>query len=73
MCSIAAARAAGCRAFASKVIASAATPTQSAVRAELQRGLTGLLGATPPLSEQIDSDGALVVGPFGLPISTQKR
>jgi len=71
--SIAAARAAGCRAFASQVIASAATPTQSAARAELQRGLTGLLGATPPLSEKIDSDGALVVGPFGLPISTQKR
>ena len=70
---IAAARAAGCRAFASQVIASAAAPTQSAARAELQRGLSALLGATPPLSERIDRDAALVVGPFGLPISTQKR
>ena len=70
---IAAARAAGGRAFASQVIAIAPTPTQSAARAELQRGLTCLLGATPPLSERIDRDGALVVGPFGPPISTQKR
>jgi len=45
----------------------------AASRDSASRGLTGLLGATPRLSEQIDSDGALVVGPFGLPISTQKR
>lgn len=42
--------------------APAATPTQQATRAELLRGLSGLLGARPPSVERPDHDGALVVG-----------
>ncbi|WP_140727983.1 alpha-glucuronidase family glycosyl hydrolase [Pseudomonas sp. Hp2] len=42
--------------------APAATPTQQATRAELLRGLSGLLGARPPSVERPDRDGALVVG-----------
>jgi alpha-glucuronidase len=53
--SVAAARAAGCRAFARQVIASAATPAQAAARAELQRD--GLLGATPTTRHIYCTDG----------------
>ncbi|WP_434026685.1 alpha-glucuronidase family glycosyl hydrolase [[Pseudomonas] boreopolis] len=42
--------------------APAAMPTQQATRAELLRGLSGLLGARPPSVERPDRDGALVVG-----------
>jgi alpha-glucuronidase len=52
---VAAARAAACRAFASQVFASAATPAQSAARAELQRD--GLLGATPTTRHIYCTDG----------------
>ncbi|RPE81204.1 alpha-glucuronidase family glycosyl hydrolase [Vulcaniibacterium tengchongense] len=59
---IEAARADGYRAFATQLLAGAATPTQAATREELQRGLRGLLGAAPPLAERVTRDGALVVG-----------
>ncbi|WP_407354663.1 alpha-glucuronidase family glycosyl hydrolase [Luteimonas sp. R10] len=49
------------RAQASRLVAGDATPTQAATRAELLRGLGGLFGAAPPLSETV-ADGAVVVG-----------
>lgn len=59
---VAAERADAYRAQASRLIAGAATPTQSATRAELLRGLDGLLGAAPPLSETVTGNGAIIVG-----------
>ncbi|MEZ0470738.1 alpha-glucuronidase family glycosyl hydrolase [Luteimonas salinilitoris] len=45
----------------SRLVAGDAMPTQAVTRAELLRGLGGLLGAAPPLSEAA-ADGAVVVG-----------
>ena len=50
------------RAFASELVAGDATPSQAAARAELLRGLGGLLGAPPASSQAVTRDGALVVG-----------
>jgi len=50
------------RALASELVAGDATPSQAAARAELLRGLGGLLGAPPALSQAVTRDGALVVG-----------
>ncbi len=50
------------RAAASQLVAGDATPTQAATRAELLRGLEGLLGAAPPLSAAVTRPGALIVG-----------
>lgn len=50
------------RNHASELIAGAATPTQSATRNELQRGLNGLLGHDIPLSGTVTRDGAIIVG-----------
>jgi alpha-glucuronidase len=47
---------------ASQLIISSATPTQMATRAELQRGLDGLLGHGPLLSNDITRNGAIIVG-----------
>jgi alpha-glucuronidase len=47
---------------ASQLIASAATPTQNVTRAELQRGLQGLLGHDVALSDTVTRDGAIIVG-----------
>lgn len=52
----------GYRAFASRLVAGAATPTQAATRAELLRGLGGLLGEPPPLSDAVAEGGTLIVG-----------
>ncbi len=41
------------------------TPTLVAVRTELARGLTGLLGTTPQLATKVTRDGALVFGKLG--------
>lgn len=46
----------------SELVAPAGSPTQSAARDELLRGLGGLLGAAPPLSDHVGRDGALLVG-----------
>ncbi|MBC7988216.1 MAG: alpha-glucuronidase [Luteimonas sp.] len=59
---VAASQAQGYRAQASQLIAAQGTPTQVATRAELLRGLGGLLGATLPTSETVTQDGAIVVG-----------
>lgn len=50
------------RAAATELVAPAATPTQRVTRAELLRGLEGLLGAAPVSSAAVSRDGALVVG-----------
>lgn len=58
----AAARVDGYRARASQLVAAAETPTRAAARAELLRGLEGLLGAAPPLAGTVTGPGAIVVG-----------
>jgi alpha-glucuronidase len=50
------------RSAATQLVAAATTPTQVVTRAELQRGLAGLLGAAVPLSDAVTADGALIVG-----------
>ncbi len=45
-----------------QLVAPAATPTQRATRDELVRGLGGLLGAQPPMSDAAKVEGALIVG-----------
>ena len=50
------------RDHASQLIVGAATPTQTATRQELLRGLGGLLGHAPPLSDNVTHDGAIVAG-----------
>ncbi len=52
----------GYRAAVAQLVAGDATPTQAATRAELQRGLAGLLGAAPALADEVSRDGAVVVG-----------
>ena len=44
------------------LVAAARTPTQAVTRAELLRGLGGLLAGPVPLSEAVTADGALIVG-----------
>jgi len=57
---------------ASQLIADAASPTRAAAREELLRGLHGLLGAAPPLSDTVTSDGAIIVGtPTSSPLIAQ--
>jgi alpha-glucuronidase len=50
------------RARAQEIVAPAGTPTQAVTRAELIRGLSGLLGAAPPVAEAATRGGALIVG-----------
>lgn len=50
------------QAYISQLVAADATPTQAAIRAELLRGLRGMLGATPALTNTITQAGAVVVG-----------
>jgi alpha-glucuronidase len=53
----------------SSVVVEGDSPTSRVVVAELQRGLRGLLGTTPPVLKAIASDGAVVVGtPANSPI-----
>jgi alpha-glucuronidase len=47
--------------------ASALSPTLRAARAELLRGLTGLLGSAPPSAARVTRDGAIL---FGTPASS---
>jgi alpha-glucuronidase len=50
------------RPVATQLVAPAASPTQQAARAELQRGLQGLLGTAPPFVEAATEAGAIVLG-----------
>ncbi len=71
---LAAERANAYRVFASQLIVGSATPTQAAAGAELKRGLSGMLGAAPPLSATVTSDGAIVVGtPASSPLIAKLR
>ncbi|WP_425480193.1 alpha-glucuronidase family glycosyl hydrolase [Dyella monticola] len=53
------------RSHATQLIESASTPTQTVTRAELLRGLGGLLGQAPPSSDAVTSNGAIIVGTPG--------
>jgi alpha-glucuronidase len=50
------------RPHAAELVAPAATAVQQAAKAELRRGLQGLLGAAPPLVERPSVAGALLLG-----------
>ncbi|HUG72450.1 MAG TPA: alpha-glucuronidase family glycosyl hydrolase [Steroidobacteraceae bacterium] len=57
------------RARATQLVVAATTPTLTAARAELQRGLTGMLGTTPPLAQAVTAAGAIIAGtPASLPV-----
>jgi alpha-glucuronidase len=67
-------RARAYRARASSLVAADHTPTQAAIRAELLRGLGGLLGKAPTLAEAVAGDGALIVGtPASSPLIARLR
>jgi alpha-glucuronidase len=55
-------QAAAVRAHAALLVAPSASPTQQATRDELQRGLAGLLGTAPAMSDTVGGNGALIVG-----------
>ncbi|HEY0661492.1 MAG TPA: alpha-glucuronidase family glycosyl hydrolase [Lysobacter sp.] len=62
------------RGHASSLVAADHTPTQAATRAELLRGLGGLLGKAPMLAEAVRGDGALIVGtPASSPLIARLR
>ena len=50
------------RRAASSIVVEGDTPTRRVIAAELQRGIQGLLGTSPALSQVVASDGALLVG-----------
>ncbi|WP_045760311.1 alpha-glucuronidase family glycosyl hydrolase [Xanthomonas albilineans] len=70
---LAQAQAAPWRAYATELIANADTPLQQAARAELQRGLAGMLGAAPPLATTVHRAGALVLGTAASPAIARLR
>lgn len=57
-----AAQARNYRTHIAELAMAADTPTERATRDELLRGLSGLLGAAPKVSDKADQDGALFVG-----------
>jgi alpha-glucuronidase len=61
------ANAAQVRGSASELIVAGDSPTLQAARKELQRGLSGLLGAAPPSSANVTRDGAIVLGAAAAP------
>ncbi|RUL62177.1 alpha-glucuronidase [Dyella dinghuensis] len=59
---------------ASQLVMGSATPTQRVTREELQRGLLGLLGQAPSLSDTVTRDGAIIVGtPASSPLIARLR
>ncbi|QAU25517.1 alpha-glucuronidase [Dyella sp. M7H15-1] len=50
------------RRHASELVVDSFTPTQIAIRKELQRGLSGLLGQNLRTSDTVTGDGAIIVG-----------
>lgn len=50
------------RAAASELVVAEGSPTLAVARDELARGLSGMLGAAPPLAAAPTRDGALIVG-----------
>ena len=56
------ASAAGYRPWTAEIVAPTDSPVMAAATAELDRGLKGLLGMTPPHAASPDRDGAIVIG-----------
>ncbi|MES2473178.1 MAG: alpha-glucuronidase family glycosyl hydrolase, partial [Pseudomonadota bacterium] len=53
----------------SALVSGTSSPTLDVARDELNRGLTGMLGAAPPAASSVTGDGALVIGtPASSPI-----
>ena len=50
------------RATGAQIVVAGGGPTLDAARDELVRGLSGLLGAAPPVARSVSTDGAIVVG-----------
>ncbi len=50
------------RPVATQLVMDAATPTRASARAELLRGLAGLLGRAPPVQERVTRAGAILAG-----------
>ncbi len=50
------------RAVARELVIQGGSPTLAVARAELERGLSGLLGAAPSISSDVNADGAIVLG-----------
>ena len=50
------------RMHASQLVATQDTPGLDPARAELQKGLDGLLGEAPPLTGAVTQDGAIIIG-----------
>ena len=46
----------------SQLVAGTSSPTLDVARAELTRGLAGMLGAAPAVASAVTGDGALVIG-----------
>ncbi|WP_414648198.1 alpha-glucuronidase family glycosyl hydrolase [Dyella sp.] len=55
-------QAAAYRSHASQLVFGAASPTQTVTRQELLRGLGGLLGRAPAVSDSVTRDGAILIG-----------
>ncbi len=52
-------------AAATAIVVPARTPTLDAARSELARGLEGLIGRAPPLQDDVNRNGAILVGTPG--------
>jgi alpha-glucuronidase len=50
------------RAAGAQIVVAGDSPTLGAARDELVKGLTGMLGAAPPVASAVTMDGAIVVG-----------
>jgi alpha-glucuronidase len=50
------------RAAGAQIVVAGDSPTLGAARDELVKGLTGMLGAAPPVANAVTMDGAIVVG-----------
>jgi alpha-glucuronidase len=68
------------RAAATQIVVAGEGPIVDAARDELVRGLTGLLGAAPPVTRSVTADGAIIVGTprtsasiRSLPLATELR
>jgi alpha-glucuronidase len=57
-----AAQATGYRTHATELVIDATSPTRAAARAELLRGLAGLLGQAPEVTTTVGRDGAILAG-----------
>jgi alpha-glucuronidase len=66
-------QAASYRKQATQLVIGTATPTQTAARQELLRGIGGLLGQAPTLSASVTQDGAILLGTPASPLIQQLK